>query len=162
MRWVILFTILIALAAPAWAQDAAPLPEGFAGGEMCGICHEDTFRDFQQNPHQRLETTKRWDWQGRSCEACHGAGAAHAESADPANIFGFTLCSLSWLVMATASSKYVPAASTSGCAVRTLARRAEKSAVRGGYASRRTTDSPCFRASSTVPWAIPRGNIVSS
>ena len=89
MRWVILFTILIALAAPAWAQDAASLPDGFAGGEMCGICHEDTFRDFQQNPHQRLETTKRWDWQGRSCEACHGAGAAHAESADPANIFGF-------------------------------------------------------------------------
>jgi DmsE family decaheme c-type cytochrome len=67
---------LIVFAAALFAQD-------YAGTEMCQACHEDIAKAFlTSNRHGVLETNPRKGWETKSCEACHGAGAKHAESAD--------------------------------------------------------------------------------
>ena len=66
------------------AKAAAPplLPAGYVGSETCQVCHEDIFKALSANPHHSVETDRRRGWQGRACEACHGPGEKHAESAD--------------------------------------------------------------------------------
>jgi DmsE family decaheme c-type cytochrome len=72
------------------AQEvAAQLPAGYAGSEMCGVCHEDTAQNFLKNPHYTLESAATLNWTGRSCEGCHGPGAEHAETVDSTKIFSF-------------------------------------------------------------------------
>jgi DmsE family decaheme c-type cytochrome len=66
---------------PLWL-NAQNEPPGYAGSEACGVCHEDIYKAFQQSPHAILETEKKRGWETRSCEACHGPGAKHAETAD--------------------------------------------------------------------------------
>lgn len=73
------------LAAAAWGQTAPTAAPQYAGSEACAACHDDLAKSFRRNPHQRLET--RAEWKGRACEACHGPGAKHAESATAADIF---------------------------------------------------------------------------
>ncbi|MEK7406883.1 MAG: DmsE family decaheme c-type cytochrome [Acidobacteriota bacterium] len=93
MAWLLPATVVIVLWAasvgaaqqPAAGAKPAPAPE-YAGSEACQACHEDIYRAFQRNPHQRVETDKRRGWAGRACESCHGPGAKHAESVAAADI----------------------------------------------------------------------------
>ena len=50
------------------------------------MCHEDIFNAFQKNPHQLVETGKKYGWATRACESCHGPGSKHADSASAADI----------------------------------------------------------------------------
>jgi DmsE family decaheme c-type cytochrome len=91
MRWTISL-LLLCLAAPALPQEpeaAAAIPEGFAGTEMCGVCHEDIAQSFAKTAHSQITSASQGVWKGRECESCHGAGGSHAESADAALIFRF-------------------------------------------------------------------------
>jgi DmsE family decaheme c-type cytochrome len=53
---------------------------------VCQGCHEDIFKAFQANPHQIIEKQAKRGWEGKACEACHGPGSKHAESATAADI----------------------------------------------------------------------------
>ncbi len=64
----------------------APLPPGYAGLETCEACHEDIAKAFAKSPHNIVETDKKRGFAGRACEACHGPGEEHAESADATKI----------------------------------------------------------------------------
>jgi DmsE family decaheme c-type cytochrome len=66
---------------PQAAQPQAEKP-GFAGTDTCQICHEDTVKGFEKNPHHALETDAHKGFAGHACESCHGPGDKHAESAD--------------------------------------------------------------------------------
>ncbi len=74
----------IAQEKPAAAAHAAKAE--FVGSEACGVCHEAVASDFRKTRHQALEKEKKRGWEGKSCEACHGPGSKHAESADVADI----------------------------------------------------------------------------
>ncbi len=93
MRWFNSLLLLICLAAPALPQEpegeAATLPEGYAGAEMCAVCHEDIALAFVKSPHNQIGKVHGGKWMGQECETCHGPGGQHAESADASLIFGF-------------------------------------------------------------------------
>jgi len=74
--------LLGALLTMAALPMAGQLPPGYVGSDACQGCHEDIYDAFQKTPHHLLSTEKRRGWEGRSCEACHGPGQKHAESAD--------------------------------------------------------------------------------
>jgi DmsE family decaheme c-type cytochrome len=76
-----------AQAAKDAAQPAAPAGD-YVGQDTCMGCHADYHAD-QMPYHKAIEKNKRWNWSGRTCEACHGPGKAHAEAADPKLIFSF-------------------------------------------------------------------------
>jgi DmsE family decaheme c-type cytochrome len=82
----------MALAAmPATAQEAKesggkPAAPSFAGSEICQGCHEDIVTGFRKNAHHALETNSKRGTAGHACEACHGPGSVHAESASAADI----------------------------------------------------------------------------
>jgi len=60
----------------------------YVGTDTCKTCHEDIAKTFDQGPHWKTLNDKRGaQWQG--CEACHGPGKEHAESADPDKIIRF-------------------------------------------------------------------------
>jgi DmsE family decaheme c-type cytochrome len=61
----------------------------YAGTEACASCHEDNFQKFQKNPHQVLNTNPNKGWQSKACEACHGPGEIHVETADSTKILSF-------------------------------------------------------------------------
>lgn len=67
------------------APAAAPAPQ-FAGSESCQPCHDEISTAFKKNLHAVVDTAKRFKWEGKACESCHGPGQPHAESADPALI----------------------------------------------------------------------------
>ncbi len=72
---------------PLFLFAAALFAQDYAGTEMCQGCHEDIAKAFlKSNPHAVLETNKRRGWETKSCEACHGSGVKHAESAEAALI----------------------------------------------------------------------------
>ena len=62
-------------------------PSQYVGTQACADCHENAGGSFTTNPHHKTLEDKSPDRQG--CEACHGAGKAHAESGDPDNIVRF-------------------------------------------------------------------------
>jgi len=63
-------------------------PADFVGSETCTTCHEDISKNFDSNPHARLALQH--GGKGVTCEGCHGAGRAHAESGgDATKIFSF-------------------------------------------------------------------------
>jgi predicted CXXCH cytochrome family protein len=62
-------------------------PSKYAGSQACIDCHENAGSGFATTPHGKTLENQRPDQQG--CEACHGAGKAHAESGDPDNIVRF-------------------------------------------------------------------------
>jgi DmsE family decaheme c-type cytochrome len=70
------------------AQDKSQPEEtaSYAGSETCQTCHEDIFAAFQKNPHQAVELGSRGRWKDQACEACHGPGSKHAESASTDDI----------------------------------------------------------------------------
>jgi DmsE family decaheme c-type cytochrome len=71
---------------PVQAPAAAGKTAEYAGSEACQACHEDIFNAFQKNPHHAVETGKKYKYEGKACESCHGPGAKHAESASAADI----------------------------------------------------------------------------
>jgi DmsE family decaheme c-type cytochrome len=73
-------------AKPAAAQPADNKPATYVGSETCQTCHEDLFNAVQKSPHAMVEKSKGRGWQGKACEACHGPGSKHAESASAADI----------------------------------------------------------------------------
>ena len=74
----------------SWAQAPPPeLPEGYAGSEMCALCHEDISAAFSASPHAVIESIAKGRWEARGCEACHGAGGKHSETMETENILGF-------------------------------------------------------------------------
>jgi DmsE family decaheme c-type cytochrome len=81
----------LAAQAPVAPKEAAK-PEApkaaatYVGSETCQGCHEEMFGNFAKNPHHALETDKKRAWAGKTCEACHGPGSRHAESADAKDI----------------------------------------------------------------------------
>ena len=58
----------------------------YVGSETCRACHQDLYDSFQKNRHHRLETDTRRGWETKGCEACHGPGVEHADSASPTHI----------------------------------------------------------------------------
>jgi DmsE family decaheme c-type cytochrome len=79
-------SLLLALATAAAAAGQQALPARYAGSDTCQVCHEDIFNAIGKSPHHLADTEKRFGFQGRACEACHGPGQKHAESADPSLI----------------------------------------------------------------------------
>ena len=77
-----------ATAASAAAQAGEQQESDYAGSEACAACHEG-IRPAGLIQHKILETAPKLKWTDRSCEACHGPGKAHAESADSSLIFSF-------------------------------------------------------------------------
>jgi DmsE family decaheme c-type cytochrome len=84
-----IFCYAIAIAAPVAGarpgQTKEAAPSDFAGSDTCATCHEEVAKGFASNPHTNMAQTH-----GKSvvtCENCHGAGKAHADSADPSKIF---------------------------------------------------------------------------
>jgi len=61
-------------------------PAGYAGSEACAICHEDIAKAFASTPHNTVDTNKKRGWEGRACEACHGAAQKHTESASAEDV----------------------------------------------------------------------------
>jgi len=63
-------------------------PSQYVGAETCATCHEDVAQGYEKGPHWKTTLNHQGpQWQG--CEACHGPGKAHAESADPDKIIRF-------------------------------------------------------------------------
>lgn len=73
------------LSEQAYNADASQ----YVGTDTCKTCHEDIGKTFDQGPHWKTLTEKRRGPQWQGCEACHGPGKAHAESADPSMIIRF-------------------------------------------------------------------------
>jgi predicted CXXCH cytochrome family protein len=69
---------------PAKEKDYPVDPSQYVGAETCKSCHEQIGAGFDKSPHGKHQEP---GWQG--CEACHGPGKAHAESADPDKIIRF-------------------------------------------------------------------------
>lgn len=73
-------------AAAAAPQAAADSSKGtYVGSETCQACHEDIYKAFQRNRHHAVEAASK-NWKGQACEACHGPGSKHAESATAEDI----------------------------------------------------------------------------
>lgn len=87
LGWCALLTLLLFTPAPGYGEGARGSP---VAPEVCATCHDAVAQQFQHSVHARLaehETRGKKDLRG--CQACHGAGSAHAESADPEKIFSF-------------------------------------------------------------------------
>jgi predicted CXXCH cytochrome family protein len=61
----------------------------YAGANTCKTCHEEEGKSFEEGPHSKTNPTKHTGPQWQGCEACHGPGKEHAESADPSKIIRF-------------------------------------------------------------------------
>lgn len=71
-------------------SSAAPSKDSnYVGAETCKTCHEDIYNDYAKSPHSATEHDAKRGPRGQGCEACHGPGKEHAESADPTKIFTF-------------------------------------------------------------------------
>jgi DmsE family decaheme c-type cytochrome len=73
-------------AKPAAPQDKAAASSEFVGADTCATCHAEAASKFADNPHHKLAEAH--GKTGVTCESCHGAGRAHAESGgDKSKIF---------------------------------------------------------------------------
>lgn len=86
LRRLVPVVLLLPLFAGAQEQQkAASSP--YVGSETCGGCHEDLAKAFNKNAHAVLLSGKFQKGENPGgCESCHGPGAKHAESGDPADI----------------------------------------------------------------------------
>lgn len=64
-------------------------PSQYVGADTCKTCHEEVAHSFDKGPHWKTTLSKHQGPQWQGCEACHGPGKEHAESADPAKIVRF-------------------------------------------------------------------------
>jgi DmsE family decaheme c-type cytochrome len=65
-------------------------PSQYVGAETCKSCHEAETKSYDKGPHWKTALDKHHGPQWEGCEACHGPGKAHAESADPDKILRLT------------------------------------------------------------------------
>jgi DmsE family decaheme c-type cytochrome len=72
--------------APAQTAAKASAPAEYVGSTTCQGCHEDIFNAFQKSPHGLVETAKKYHFETKACESCHGPGSKHAESVSAADI----------------------------------------------------------------------------
>jgi DmsE family decaheme c-type cytochrome len=68
------------LLAGATASAAEPATDG---DKACNKCHSEVVSAFKQSRHSKVEF---FGIEDGGCESCHGPGAAHAKSKDPADI----------------------------------------------------------------------------
>jgi len=61
-------------------------PNDFVGTETCLECHDDMAETFSHSIHGRLRAYQ-YPGLAEGCESCHGPGAKHVESEDPADMF---------------------------------------------------------------------------
>lgn len=73
-------------AMPAQESKAEPAKPAYVGSEACQACHEDIFKAIEKSPHHAVESDKKRAWEGKTCEACHGPGSKHAETASAEEI----------------------------------------------------------------------------
>ena len=64
-------------------------PSQYVGADTCKTCHEDVAKGYDKGPHWKTTLAKHQGPQWQGCEACHGPGKEHAESADPSKIIRF-------------------------------------------------------------------------
>jgi predicted CXXCH cytochrome family protein len=64
-------------------------PSQYVGAETCKTCHEQVAAGYEKGPHWKTTLAKHQGPEYQGCEACHGPGKAHAESADPDKIIRF-------------------------------------------------------------------------
>ena len=78
--FAVLFLAALGAAAPA------TFPPGYAGSELCAVCHEDIAKAFAKSPHQVVDAGDKHGFAGRACESCHGPAMKHTESADATDV----------------------------------------------------------------------------
>src|SRR5450631_4153624 len=61
----------------------------YVGAETCKTCHEEQAKSYDSGPHWKTTLGKHKGPEFQGCEACHGPGKEHSESADPAKIIRF-------------------------------------------------------------------------
>jgi DmsE family decaheme c-type cytochrome len=83
---IILFKLIIGGFMTGALLLAQKQPSPYVGSSTCQACHEDIFNQVSKSPHHLVDIDKRKGWEGRTCEACHGPGAKHAESVSAADI----------------------------------------------------------------------------
>ena len=79
-RRTVFFAVLLmwVIAGSASADTAGQ--SKFVGSETCKGCHApELFEAFEKSPHHLVETSKKYKFETRAGEACHGPGAAHVE-----------------------------------------------------------------------------------
>jgi DmsE family decaheme c-type cytochrome len=82
-RAAVVFGAVLIGTAPAWSgEPTAKVPT--ISLDPCNICHDVLSKQFESNPHHALRAVE--PGVGTPCESCHGNGAKHADSADPADI----------------------------------------------------------------------------
>src|SRR5262249_50417598 len=59
-------------------------PSRYVGADTCKTCHEDVAKGYDKGPHWKTTLAKHQGPQWQGCEACHGPGKDHTESAYPA------------------------------------------------------------------------------
>lgn len=70
-------------------SPAGPQQAGGVSNADCAVCHEETVKLFERNPHAVLEKSSRFRLEN-SCESCHGPGRAHVdEGGDKSRIVTF-------------------------------------------------------------------------
>jgi DmsE family decaheme c-type cytochrome len=60
-------------------------PDDFVGSDTCLECHDGMAAKYSQSLHGRLQAYQ-YPGLAEGCESCHGSGAKHAESQEPADI----------------------------------------------------------------------------
>lgn len=110
-RAVVLVGLMALAAAISWAASAesadepqtdprmpAAAPDLHAvGSDLCVACHPERVELSGAVRHLRIVTREEEKGRYGGCEACHGRGSGHLETADPAVIFGSTDENKAWL-----------------------------------------------------------------
>jgi DmsE family decaheme c-type cytochrome len=79
-------TLILGMLAGGGTLIAQAPPSPYVGSSTCQACHEDIFNALAKSPHHIIDTGKKWGFEGKACESCHGPGAKHAESVSAADI----------------------------------------------------------------------------
>lgn len=77
-------TLALALLLCLPLSAARTFSADYAGSQACDTCHTDVLAGMMKGPHGVTE--QKGEWKEHACESCHGPGAKHAASADPAAI----------------------------------------------------------------------------
>lgn len=125
-------------AKPAEEAQAKPAVKEFATSIVCQGCHEEIYNTFfKRNPHRLLETNEKKGYAEKACEACHGMGSVHAETASAGDILN--------------PAKMQPLASNKVCLTCHLNERTQVGRIMGGHARNQVRCSDCHSVHATEP-----------